>query len=217
MEEAGLVLKVGDWVLRNAMSDSTKWRKNFGVDLTVTVNLSQVEFSDAHCVERVESALKDLAFDPRHLQIELSESTVMGDAPWALSRLHQLNDLGVRLSIDNFGTGYTSVSYLNRFPIHSIKMDRSFVFDTPNDTEAVAVVRAIGAMGQSLKLEMTAEGVETAAQVDFLRSVGCDTFQGYRFAEALSSEAFTKLLASKKRFDFLVDSYDKPEHLHLVM
>ena len=217
MEEAGLVLKVGDWVLRNAMSDSTKWRKNHGVDLTVTVNLSQVEFSDAHCVERVESALKDLAFDPRHLQIELSESTVMRDAPWALSRLHQLNDLGVRLSIDNFGTGYSSVSYLNRFPIHSIKMDRSFVFDTPNDAEAVAVVRAIGAMGQSLKLEMTAEGVETAAQVDFLRSVGCDTFQGYRFAEALSAEAFTKLLASKKRFDFLVDSHEKPEHLHLVM
>jgi diguanylate cyclase (GGDEF)-like protein/PAS domain S-box-containing protein len=216
MEESGLVLKVGDWVLRNAMADCAKWRKTFGVDLTVTVNLSQVEFGDPHCVERVESALKELAFDPSYLQIELSENTVMRDAPSALSRLHQFSELGVRLSIDNFGTGYSSVSYLHRFPIHSIKMDRSFVFDTPNDAEAVAVVRAIGAMGQSLQLEMTAEGVETAAQVDFLRSVGCDTFQGYRFAEALSSEAFTKLLASKKRFDFLVDDRDMPEHLHLV-
>ena len=216
MEESGLVLKVGDWVLRNAMTDCAKWQTAFGTDLTVTVNLSQAEFVNAHCVEGIESALKDLVFDPSYLQIEMSESTVMREAPSSLARLHQLNDIGVRLSIDNFGTGFSSVSYLKRFPIHSIKIDRSFVFDTPNDEEAVAVVRAIGAMGRSLKLDMTAEGVETASQVEFLRSVGCDTFQGYRFAEALSSEAFAKLLASKKRFDFFSDDREVPEHLHLV-
>lgn len=217
LEESGLVVRVGDWVLRTALEAATHWREAYGCDLPVTVNLSPVEFLDELCVERIESALRDLAVAPSYLQIEMTESTIMREAPGALMRLHQLHDMGIKLSIDGFGTGYSSMSYLNRFPFDSIKIDRSFVFDTPNDAEAVATVKTIVAMGKSFSVEIAAEGIETQGQIDFLRDLGCETLQGHHFSQAVSADGMAKLLASNARFNVLRHPISTtPELLHLV-
>jgi EAL domain-containing protein (putative c-di-GMP-specific phosphodiesterase class I) len=145
--------------------------------------------------------LRYLSFDPRHLDIELTESVIMRDTARAGAVLEALKALGLQLSIDDFGTGYSSLSYLRRFPFDSLKIDRSFVCDTPGAAEATAIVRAIVAMGRSLGMRIIAEGVETAEQVGFLTSVGCDLLQGWGMVPALPQEEFLKLLQARRRIE----------------
>ncbi len=216
LEDAGLAVRVGDWVLRTALANNTAWRKEFDSDLFIAVNYCGSQVADEKAVEKVEAVMKELTFDAQHLHLEISESTLMRDAPAGLTLLHRLNDLGVTLSMDNFGTGYSSLSYLNRFPIDAIKIDRSFIQDTPNDAEAVAITRTIIAMGHALNLKVVAAGVESAGQVNFLRRARCDILQGYRFSQGVSAEEFSKLLVENQKTGSLFPEADGSDRLHLV-
>jgi diguanylate cyclase (GGDEF)-like protein/PAS domain S-box-containing protein len=216
LEESGLLVRVGDHVLRDAMENNIAWRRKFDSELFVAVNLCGGQMADAKAVDKVAATMKELGFESRYLHLEMQENTLMRDAPAGLAFLHRLKDLGVTLAIDDFGTGYSSLSYLNRFPIAALKIDRSFIQDTPNDAEAVAITRTIIAMGHALELKIVAEGVETPAQVDFLRKAGCDVLQGYRFSEAVSAEEFSTLLAENGLGGFAFAEPQPSERLHLV-
>jgi diguanylate cyclase (GGDEF)-like protein/PAS domain S-box-containing protein len=216
LEDAGLAVRVGDWVLRTALAANVAWRKDFGKELFVAVNFGVGQIADERAVEKIEAVMKNLAFDPRYLHLEIAEDTLMRDAPNGLALLHRLKNLGITLSMDNFGTGYSSLSYLNRFPIDNLKIDRSFVQDTPNDAEAIAITRTIIAMGHALKLKVVASGVETASQVNFLRRNRCDVLQGYRFSQGVSAEEFAVLLAESQQVGSLFPEPDANDRLHLV-
>jgi len=196
LEETGLIGPVGEWVLRTACEENQRWRNLTGEALFVAVNLSAVQLADADLAGKVERMLRELAFDPRYLEIELTESSVMRDAEAGIRVLRQLKSLGLRLSLDDFGTGYSSLSYLKRLPLDTLKIDRSFVRDTPEDTEATFLTRAIVAMGHSLRMDIVAEGVETTAQIGLLRAIDCDILQGYHFSPAVPAETFRELLRS---------------------
>jgi diguanylate cyclase (GGDEF)-like protein/PAS domain S-box-containing protein len=195
LEDAGFAVKVGDWALRSALESNMRWRKEVAADLFVAVNFCTEQVADEKAVEKIEASMRALKFDPRHLHLEISESTLMQDAPAGLALLHRLKDLGIGLTMDNVGTGYSSLSYLNRFPIDCLKIDRTFVQDTPNDAEAVTITRTIIEMGHALQLKIIAAGVETDGQVNFLRQRGCDVLQGYRFSQGVSEDEFLALLA----------------------
>jgi diguanylate cyclase (GGDEF)-like protein len=196
LEETGLIIPIGEWVMRRACEENRRWRETTGRDLFVAINLSAVQLADSTLIGKFSSILHDLDFDPRHLEIELTESAVMRDAQRGILMLEELKDLGVNLSIDDFGTGYSSLSYLKQLPLDTLKIDRSFVIDAPAEAEAVSIIHAIIALGHSLGLEIIAEGVEHPAQVNFLRDAGADILQGYYFSKALSSEDFLQLISS---------------------
>ncbi len=194
LEETGLIVPVGEWVLRTACEENARWRELTGEPLFVAVNLSAVQLADPGFAGRVADMLGELDFDARYLELELTESSVMRDAEAGIRALRELKTLGLRLSLDDFGTGYSSLSYLKRLPIDTLKVDRSFVRDIPGDAEATYLTRAIVAMGHSLRLEIVAEGVETPAQVALLRELDCDLLQGFHFSPAVPAERFRELL-----------------------
>jgi EAL domain-containing protein (putative c-di-GMP-specific phosphodiesterase class I)/GGDEF domain-containing protein len=194
-EETGLIVPLGEWVLRAACAQSKAWQ-NAGVRVPrVTVNVSGKQFHAPQMTETVVSALKASGLAPQYLGIELTESAVMGNAERHIRTLHELKALGVTLSIDDFGTGYSSLSYLKRFPLDELKIDRSFVSGVDTDPDNAAIVIAIIAMAHCLGLSVVAEGVETQAQLAFLKSKACDECQGFLFAKPMPAEAFGKLLA----------------------
>jgi EAL domain-containing protein (putative c-di-GMP-specific phosphodiesterase class I) len=216
LEEAGLAVRVGDWVMRTALQSNIAWRKEYDSELFIAVNYCSAQTADERAVEKLDAMMKELSFEPRYLNLEISEETLMRDAPAGLTLLHRLNDLGIMLSMDNFGTGYSSLSYLNRFPIDAVKIDRSFIQDTPNDTEALAITRTIIAMAHALNLKVVAAGVESASQVNFLRRARCDVLQGYRFSQGVSAEDFGRLLVENQKPGSFFTESEGPERLHLV-
>ena len=194
-EETGLIVPLGEWVLRAACAQSRAWQ-NAGLRVPrITVNVSGKQFHAPQMTETVVSALKASGLAPQYLGIELTESAVMGNAERHIRTLHELKALGVTLSIDDFGTGYSSLSYLKRFPLDELKIDRSFVSGVDTDPDNAAIVIAIIVMAHSLGLSVVAEGVETQAQLAFLKSKACDECQGFLFARPMPAEAFGKLLA----------------------
>jgi diguanylate cyclase (GGDEF)-like protein len=194
-EETGLIVPLGEWVLRAACAQSRAWQKAGLRVPRVTVNVSGKQFHAPQMTETVVGALKASGLDSRYLGIELTESAVMGNAERDIRTLHELKDLGVTLSIDDFGTGYSSLSYLKRFPLDELKIDRSFVSGVDTDPDNAAIVIAIIAMAHCLGLSVVAEGVETQAQHAFLKDKSCDECQGFLFAKPMPAEAFGKLLA----------------------
>jgi diguanylate cyclase (GGDEF)-like protein/PAS domain S-box-containing protein len=176
-EESGLILKLGEWVLREAC----RWATFIGVErgLQVSVNLSARQFNDPKLVQVVAAALRETGLPARLLELEITESTAMQHTDVTLSTLRKLNQLGVSIAIDDFGTGYSSLSYLKRFPVDKLKIDRSFTGELPGDGDQCAIVSAIIALAHALDLKVVAEGVETDAQREFLRKCGCDFIQGY--------------------------------------
>jgi diguanylate cyclase (GGDEF)-like protein len=194
-EETGLIVPLGEWVLRAACAQSKAWLDaGMGVP-RITVNVSGKQFNAPQMAETVVGALRASGLAPRYLGIELTESAVMGNAERHIRTLHELKALGVTLSIDDFGTGYSSLSYLKRFPLDELKIDRSFVAGVDTDPDNAAIVIAIIAMAHSLGLSVVAEGVETQAQLAFLKDKACDECQGFLFAKPMPAEAFGKLLA----------------------
>jgi len=187
-EESGFIVALGDWVLREAVRQAAAWQQQ-GLDLTVSVNVSAMQFQRVDFIERVAAVLATAGLPAARLELELTESILM-DADEALHRLAALERLGVQLAIDDFGTGYSSFGYLKRFPIRRLKIDRSFVKGLPGDESDAGIVRAMIQLARSLRLKVVAEGVETPAQRDFLLQAGCDEYQGYLFAPALPPEAF---------------------------
>ncbi|PSO34208.1 PAS-domain containing protein [Bradyrhizobium sp. MOS002] len=177
-EENGLIVPIGEWVLRTACATAATWP-----DLTVAVNLSPVQFRSRGLVTMVTSALAEAGLPPNRLELEVTETALLDDSEATIEILHQLRALGVRVSLDDFGIGYSSLSYLRKFPFDRIKIDRSFVGTLGESPESVAIVRTIASLGSVLGVETTAEGVETIEQLDFVRECGCTAVQGYYFGK----------------------------------
>ncbi|HEX2654688.1 MAG TPA: EAL domain-containing protein [Xanthobacteraceae bacterium] len=187
-EKTGLIVPIGEWVLDEACRQISEWHKAGHRDWTMAVNLSALQFSHASLIPTVREALERHALEPHCLTLEVTESTAMRDANASLRILHQLHDMGVRISIDDFGTGYSSLLYLKRLPASELKIDRGFIRDLARDTEDAAIVTAIVALGKTLNFNIVAEGVETAAQQEFLTRLGCDSLQGFLLGHPMSAE-----------------------------
>jgi diguanylate cyclase (GGDEF)-like protein/PAS domain S-box-containing protein len=194
-EESGLIVPIGKWVLREACRQARLWEDEGRAPLRLAVNISAVELRTQGFVEGVEEILRETAYDASLLEFELTETFLMQDSKSASTAivLAAIKRLGVQLSLDDFGTGYSSLSYMRRFPIDALKIDRSFVNDLVTDANDASIVSAVINMGKSLHMRVVAEGVETQAQLAFLRQEGCTEAQGYLFSKPLSAAAFTKL------------------------
>lgn len=200
-EETGLIVPIGEWVLRSACEQSRAWQRAGLPSVHVAVNISSPHFRQG-LTDSVAKALQATALDPGLLEVELTESMLMQNVETTLATLHELKDMGVRLAIDDFGTGYSSLSYLKRFPLDALKIDRSFVKDLPRDPEDAAITKAIIAMAHSLRLQVVAEGVETQEQLAFLQQHGCDVLQGYLFSRPVGAERLCGLLAETSPLEF---------------
>jgi diguanylate cyclase (GGDEF)-like protein/PAS domain S-box-containing protein len=189
-EDIGLIVALGEWVLREACTEAAKWP----AEIKVAVNLSPVQFRSRNLVQAVVSALAHSGLSPRRLELEITETVFLAETEANLAILHQLRELGVGISMDDFGTGYSSLSYLRSFPFDKIKIDRSFVKDLAKRSDCVAIVRAISGLGRSLNITTTAEGVETTDQLDWLRAEGCNEVQGFLFSAARPASEIERLL-----------------------
>ncbi|MES2185395.1 MAG: EAL domain-containing protein [Pseudomonadota bacterium] len=190
-EESGFIVTLGAWVMEEAVRQAAVWQQA-GTPVMVSINVSALQFRQADFIDKVATAIRIAGIAPELLELELTESILVQGADEVLARLHQLAALGVRLAIDDFGTGYSSLAYLKRFPIHRLKIDQSFVRGLPADESDFAIVSAMASMGKALHLEIVAEGVETTAQRDCLRSLGVECFQGFLCTPALPAEEFTR-------------------------
>jgi diguanylate cyclase (GGDEF)-like protein len=189
-EETGAIVPIGRWVLKQACMCASAWSG----DYTIAVNLSARQFSDPGLFSAVETALAESGLDPRRLELEITESMVMHDPEASAATMRRLCALGTRLAMDDFGTGYSSLGYLKRFPITTVKLDRSFVRDLPHRADDVAIARAVLAMAKSLRMDVIAEGVERGDQLEFLRHEGCLAYQGFFCSPPVSEARFLSLL-----------------------
>ena len=180
-------------MLHQACTDAMGWPD----ELDVAVNVSPVQLLDPRLPQIVTQALLDSGLPARRLELEITETALLGDDEAALRTLTQLHDLGVRISLDDFGTGYSSLSYLHRFPISRIKIDRSFICKLPEDPGSASIVRAIAQLGESLDMKVTAEGIETAEQLSFITKHGCDHVQGFLISRPIRTGEFMALLQSR--------------------
>ncbi len=199
-EETGLIVPLGTLVLRTACEDAASWPR----ELTIAVNVSPVQFKDASFVDTVRAALEATGLAPHRLELEITEGVLLTDEKHTLRTLTELREIGIMLSMDDFGTGYSSLNYLRRFPFNKIKIDRSFVQQTPTNAESVAIIRAIITMGACLGMKTTVEGVETAEQLRFSVAENCDQIQGFAVSRPLPSRQFTDFLNRRDRTDMPV-------------
>jgi predicted signal transduction protein with EAL and GGDEF domain len=189
-EHSELIIPLGEWVLQQACRDGLQW-----ADIVVAVNVSPLQFRRRDFVEVVERTLEQTGFDPTRLELELTESTLLGNVEGAEAAMRRLKGLGVRLALDDFGTGYSSLMYLRTFPFDKLKIDRSFVSSIETAADAAAIVHAIVSLGRGLGMKVTAEGVETADQQLFLRAAGVHSMQGYRFGKPTTAAEIAQRLA----------------------
>lgn len=193
-EETGLIVPIGEWVLRRACEQAVIWYEALGYDFRMAVNLSARQFQAGEVVPMIEQTLADTGLPPTALEVEITESLLMGGADEIRPMFDALTAQGIRISIDDFGTGYSSLSYLQRFPISNVKIDRSFITGIPGDPDSVVLTEAIVAMARALGMTVTAEGVEDADQVEFLAKAGCQEIQGYYIGKPVTAEGFDRLL-----------------------
>jgi diguanylate cyclase (GGDEF)-like protein len=195
-EDLGLVSRIGAGVLQQACEDAMTWPHA----LDVAVNVSPVQLLDPRLLQIVAQALRESGLQPQRLELEITETALLGDDEAALRTLNHLRDLGVGISLDDFGTGYSSLSYLHRFPISRIKIDRSFVQKLPADVGSASIVRAIAQLGESLDMKVTAEGIETAEQLAFVAAHGCDHVQGFLISQPVPAAEFKALVEARAPF-----------------
>jgi diguanylate cyclase (GGDEF)-like protein/PAS domain S-box-containing protein len=188
-EETGLIRDIGDWVLNEACKTFQQWNLESELNLSLAVNVSVIQLNDSF-VLRVQEILNETGFNTENLELEITESLLMDNVQENIRILDNINNQGVRFAMDDFGTGYSSLSYLRQFPISKLKIDRSFVNDITDDSDDEAIIRAIIAMGQTLKLKVIAEGVENHQQLVLLQSMGCDSYQGFYFSKPLNTQSF---------------------------
>ncbi len=197
LEETGLIVEVGEWVLHSACSQLKKMQLSFDPALQMSVNLSSRQVRNSELDSKIEQIISDYELDPTKLELEITETLLMEEHQLVSEILNRIDEMGVRLSLDDFGTGYSSLSYLKRFPIDTLKIDRSFVRDICDDPDDRAIVTAIIAMARSLKLNIVAEGVETEAQLAFLKHQQCDAAQGFYYSEALCADELGSFLTAR--------------------
>jgi diguanylate cyclase (GGDEF)-like protein len=193
-EETGLIVPMGRWALKAACAQNMAWQRRGLRPVSVAVNLSPRQFTDDNLLHDIDEALSESGMSPALLQLEVTESMMMRNVPRAIRTLDQIRNRGIRLAIDDFGTGYSSMSLMKQFPIDTLKIDRSFVRDLPDDSEDKAIAQAIISMGKALEMTIVAEGVETPAQEAFLRAHGCDEIQGFLFSRPLPPDQLAGLL-----------------------
>ncbi len=193
-EETGLIVPIGRWVLRRACAQNVAWRHAGLPPICMAVNLSTRQFMDEDLLKDISAALKDTGMDPRLLELEITEGMVSHNVERAARVLDAIKAKGVRLAIDDFGTGYSSLAQIKRFPLDTLKIDRSFIRDLPQNAEDKAITEAIIAMAKTLDLNVVAEGVETREQLEFLRSLDCNEMQGFYFSKPIDAEQITQLL-----------------------
>jgi diguanylate cyclase (GGDEF)-like protein len=197
-EDTGLILPIGEWVIREACRQTRQWQLQGLPFLRVAVNVSPMQFRQANFLQVVSEALSSNSIDPSSLEIELTEATLMSNAEKSVAMLERLSQLGVVVSIDDFGTGYSSMSYLQRFPIDKLKIDRSFIRDLNSNPDDASIVRAIISLAHGLRLKVVAEGVESAAQLELLRRMGCDQYQGFLRSAAVPAAEVEAILADNQ-------------------
>jgi diguanylate cyclase (GGDEF)-like protein len=199
-EENGLIVPIGEWVLRHACIQNQIWQMSGLPPLRMAVNLSARQFEQQNLVELVTEVLEETGLEANYLELEITESLVMNDVQQSIAILKQLHERGIALALDDFGTGYSSLNYLKRFPIDTLKIDQSFVRHITSDPNDAAVIRAIIALGSSLQLNITAEGVETQEQLDYLIVHRCDEVQGYYFSRPVPADSVRTLLEKDQNF-----------------
>ncbi len=195
-EEAGHINSIGQIVLEDVCSDMRAWQQEAGkrIPINVSINLSGKQFSHDSLIDQIARTLEQTGIEPRQIKLEITESVVMENIEAAIEMLEQLHALGIQLSIDDFGTGYSSLSYLHRLPIDTLKIDRSFVNRMEESSENAEIVRTIVALGRNLRMSITAEGIETAEQLNQLRALDCDSGQGYLFSKPVEAEDARQLV-----------------------
>ena len=198
-EECGLIGSIGAWVVREACRQARAWQVAGLPPLRVAVNLSASQFRQNNIVNTIRDALDQAGLEGRFLEVELTESAVMNDPEESIAILEKLSKMGVLVSVDDFGTGYSSMSYLRRFPIDKLKIDRGFISEVMSRPEDASIVRAIISLAHSLKLKVVAEGVESIDQLEFLRTLGCDQYQGYYYSPALPAAKFEELVRARRQ------------------
>jgi diguanylate cyclase (GGDEF)-like protein len=199
LEQTGLIVPVGNWVVREALTQCKKWHEMGLGDISVAVNVSPIQLQRGDFATRVPELLTELGLSGSVLEIELTESVLMADPEQSIGLLKSLGDLGVTIAVDDFGTGYSSLSYLRRLPIHKLKIDKSFIRDLNTDPDDATIVNIIIAMAHVLKLNAVAEGVETQAQLDYLSAQKCDEAQGYLISKPLNAEQITEFLQTNRQ------------------
>jgi diguanylate cyclase (GGDEF)-like protein len=201
-EATGLIQGIGEWVLEKSCEQLKDWQK-LGLDsIRIAVNLSARQFNQANLGEWLTDLFKRYQIDPRKIELELTESTLVDDIPRSIEQLHQLKSVGIKVAMDDFGTGYSSLSYLQQFPFDILKIDQCFIRKIDQNPKNAAIAQAIITMAHQLNLRVVAEGVETMQELTFANENNCDEIQGYFFSEPITSEEFTQLLQTKNPFSF---------------
>jgi EAL domain-containing protein (putative c-di-GMP-specific phosphodiesterase class I) len=201
-EESGLIVPMGDWILRTACEQAAAWQREGIAEMPVAVNLSARQFLQPDLVSRVSEIIRETRLQPGLLELELTESLSMDSPEKSIAVLSALKQLGITLTLDDFGTGYSNLSYLKRFPLDKLKLDQSFVRDITQSNEALAISQAIITLAHSLHLKVVAEGVESREQLTLLAQRGCDEMQGYFFSKPLPLDLCTELLRSGKKLNW---------------
>ena len=215
-EASGIIVPLGEWVLRTACRQNKAWQNAGLRDICVAVNMSARQLDAQDIADLAASVLQESGLDSSHLELELTESMIMSDPDAFIKATRKLKDMGIFLSVDDFGTGYSSLNYLKRFSIDRLKIDQSFVRDITHDPNAAAITMAIIALAKSLKMSTIAEGVETAAQLNFLKTRGCDEMQGYYFSRPIPADEFALLLQEQHKLSFPT-THHKPQNTILLV
>jgi len=195
-EETKLIVDISEWVLKTACAEVKSWIDAGHSDIRLAVNFSPSQVEHPRFVNMLFKQLKEYNFPPENLEIELTENVIMNDLEHMIQKLSKLADHGITIAIDDFGTGYSSLNYLHKLPIHTLKVDQSFVHDIQNADNEACIVNAIVAMAHGLKLNIVAEGVETANQLEYLKSLGCHEIQGFFFGKARPADETILLINS---------------------
>jgi EAL domain-containing protein (putative c-di-GMP-specific phosphodiesterase class I) len=209
-ESSGLIMPIGEWVLKEACSQVRQWQDAGLLVVPVAVNVSAVQFRQGDFLAVIKKVLSETGLPPEYLELELTESTLLSNVNVMFPMLEELRTMGLKLAIDDFGTGYSSLSYLRQFPVSKLKIDRSFVQDVVLNSDDAAITAAIISMAKGLNLKVIAEGVETGAQMAFLRAHQCDEIQGYYFSRPLTADKVAEILAEQFGSHFIFN----PMELH---
>ncbi len=197
-EETNLIIPIGEWILHNACLQNKRWQQQGIARLRMSVNLSTCQFKQANLIETIDRTLQDTGLDAAFLELEITESLLVKDIEKAIALLTKIKTRGISIALDDFGTGYSSLSYLQKLPINTLKIDRSFITNIASNPDDAAISKAIVALAHSLELNITAEGVETKEQFNYLQSQGCHEVQGYYFSKPLSAERIKDFFTNYK-------------------